>query len=270
MSFPTSHICRAAVRVISLVDDAGETMETLHSAYINDPSDGVYGAMELDKGRAILERAGLLRKQDGQLLVSDAARRIARLPEEDAILVIVETLLLRERPGWVVAAGWEEARWEYVPEGVDTRLRSICPDQRRRDEILMAVAKKVDAEALRKVGREGERYVAEACRDYLTRRGRPDLARRVAVVSEVSDQLGYDVVTPNLSGTTVRIEVKTQSRGREPARVFLSRNEAERGERVELPRFDGHLSIGVKQGGVPWRAGRGGIHPSTGSGWWNW
>lgn len=219
------------MRVINLVDAAGETTETLHSAYINDPNDGLYGALELDRGRAVLERAGLLRKQEGQLSVSDAARTIARLPVEDAVMTVVETLLLRERPGWVVAAGCGEARWEYVPEGVDTRLTDICPDPQRREAFLMALANKVDAEAMREVGNEGERYVAGACRDYLMRRGRPDLAERVAIVSEVSDQLGYDVVTPDLSGTSVRVEVKTQSGGGEPARVFLSRNEAEQGKR---------------------------------------
>ena len=40
---------------------------------------------------------------------------------------------------------------------------------------------------------------------------------------------------------------------------------------MELPRYDGHLSIWANQGGEPWREeGEGGIRPSTGSRSWGW
>ena len=36
---------------------------------------------------------------------------------------------------------------------------------------------------------------------------------------------------------------------------------------MELPRYDGHLSIWVNRGGEPWREGdEDGIRPSTGNG----
>ena len=41
--------------------------------------------------------------------------------------------------------------------------------------------------------------------------------------------------------------------------------------RLELPRYDGHLSIWANGGGEPWREeGEGGIRPSTRSGSWSW
>lgn len=231
MKLPTPHVCRAAIRVIEMVDQARETTDSLQWAYRNHPSDGTYGAEEFGRAREILERAGLLAVTEDRLHVSDEGRRIARLPEDDAVLMVVETLLLRERPAWVVAVGWSGARWEYMPDGVEERLMDICPDPHRREEFLMSVAKKVSLEELQEVGRAGERHVVRICQEYLIRHGRSDLADRVARVSQVSDQLGYDVVAPDLSGVPVRMEVKTQSGGPEPARVFLSRNEAEQGSR---------------------------------------
>lgn len=231
MKLPTQHVCRAAIRVIGMVDQARETVESLRWAYRNHPSDGTFGAEEFDRGREVLERAGLLAVRDDRLYVSDEGRRIARLPEDDAALMVVETLLLRESPAWVVAVAWSGARWEYMPDGVEERLTDVCPDPLRREEFLMSVAKKVSLEELQEIGMAGERHVVRICREYLIRHGRPDLADRVARVSQVSDQLGYDVVAPDLSGVPVRMEVKTQSGGPEPARVFLSRNEAEQGSR---------------------------------------
>ena len=32
---------------------------------------------------------------------------------------------------------------------------------------------------------------------------------------------------------------------------------------MELPRYDGHLSLWANQGGVSWREAEGGIRPST-------
>ena len=70
-----------------------------------------------------------------------------------------------------------------------------------------------------------------ALREELTKLGRADLARSVRHVSIESDQLGYDVWAPKLTGDPRLIEVKTTTvRGEsESIEVTISRNEYDTG-----------------------------------------
>jgi hypothetical protein len=76
----------------------------------------------------------------------------------------------------------------------------------------------------------GRGTLVARCVEELTKRGRPELAARVRHVSLISDQLGYDVVSPTLAARDVRLEVKTSRRVTSPdASFFISRNEARAG-----------------------------------------
>ncbi|WP_420330070.1 DUF3883 domain-containing protein [Ornithinimicrobium murale] len=90
----------------------------------------------------------------------------------------------------------------------------------------------LDAAQLAERGAAGEEFVVELCREHLSERYRPDLAAAVSRVSLRSDQLGYDVTSPDTTGHRHRIEVKTTSSA-SAGRVefFLSRNEAAVGVR---------------------------------------
>jgi hypothetical protein len=89
------------------------------------------------------------------------------------------------------------------------------------------LANRVDPSTRSELGTLGERFVAEAARSQLRELGRTDLAVKVRHVSLISDQLGYDVVTPRVSGDVLRLEVKTTRRATsQQTRVFISRNEA--------------------------------------------
>jgi hypothetical protein len=89
-----------------------------------------------------------------------------------------------------------------------------------------------DQEERAERGRKGEEFVVAACSAELASRGHSDLASRVRHVSLISDQLGYDVVSPNVVGADMRLEVKTTRQVASPeVTVILSRNEARAGSR---------------------------------------
>lgn len=91
----------------------------------------------------------------------------------------------------------------------------------------MSVGRTLDAAQLAEQGARGEEFVVELCREHLRELDRPDLAAAVKRVSLRSDELGYDVTSPDTTGHRHRIEVKTTSSasvGR--VEFFLSRNEA--------------------------------------------
>jgi hypothetical protein len=71
--------------------------------------------------------------------------------------------------------------------------------------------------------------VIAACREELRGLGEHWAAERVRSVSEISDELGYDVVAPRLDGRLRRLEVKTTRSAAEIATVFVTRNELETG-----------------------------------------
>ena len=231
MRLPTQHLLRAALRVVGMVDRGGENSGTLDAAYSNDPSDGAYRSGELKLGERILERCGLLALDAGSLRLLPGARNIARLPEAEAFALLVERWLREEQPLWLSMAVGSGVRWEYVPDDAFRRLTEIIPNLAERDRLLLAAARRVDPDRLHELGRDGERHVVAWCKNRLASHDRPDLVRRVVRVSEISDQLGYDVLAPDLTGTPLHIEVKTQAGQRNPMRVFLSRNEAERARR---------------------------------------
>jgi hypothetical protein len=80
-------------------------------------------------------------------------------------------------------------------------------------------------ESNKKLGADGERWVVELEREMLRRGGRADLAARVDhVASRLGDGLGFDVLSFDLRGNELRIEVKTTRSGRNTPFV-LTRNE---------------------------------------------
>jgi hypothetical protein len=105
----------------------------------------------------------------------------------------------------------------------------LTDDADRRERLLLARRLTFDQSRGSELGERGENFVVEEARSNLIRIGRSDLADRVQRVSELSDQLGYDVVAPTLNGVR-RLEVKTSGRASvDEFHLFLSRLELEVG-----------------------------------------
>ena len=170
---------------------------------------------------------------DGFLL--SASKRSQMLPDDEAEVAreLVRAMVLDAPPAWLGAVAVRgEIRPEFLPTEADTVLESMFSSE-ERDALLLAAAEKYDDSAQRALGEAAEESVVTACRALLAERGRGDLARKVRRVSLISDSVGYDIQSPDLSGSECRLEVKC-FRGRHP-RFYITRNEFEVG--LRLPRW---------------------------------
>ncbi|HEX7197788.1 MAG TPA: DUF3883 domain-containing protein, partial [Candidatus Limnocylindria bacterium] len=113
----------------------------------------------------------------------------------------------------------------------EAAVGELVEDPARREELLLALGRRFDDAARREVGAAGEDLVVAHARAELASLGYPDLARNVRRVSLVSDQLGYDVAAPRVSGGDRLLEVKATTGNR--GEIFLSRNEATVGLRLK-------------------------------------
>lgn len=164
-----------------------------------------------------------------------SARSGALLTENEPEVArdLLRATILDGAPAWLSAATAQgEVRPEFLPVEVERVLADMFDDQ-ERDATLLAAAAKYDDAALRALGEAGEEVVLAACQAFLQERGRPDLALMARRVSLISDALGYDIWSPDLTEQGCRLEVKCY-RGRDPA-VYITRNEFEVGMR--LPRW---------------------------------
>ncbi|MCL5952135.1 MAG: DUF3883 domain-containing protein [Chloroflexi bacterium] len=88
------------------------------------------------------------------------------------------------------------------------------------------------AQERERIGILGEQFVHEREIEKLKRRGRPDLAGRVQLVSAGDDEFGFDVLSFAPDGCELHIEVKTTTRSQtEDMGFWLSKVEKEQAER---------------------------------------
>lgn len=232
-STPTAYQLQAAVLAARLLDPSGNSSESLASSYDRHATGGLYRAQDLAAGHRLLQRAHLVSADNGSNVPSPALVDLCTLPDDVAAEVLLQELMTEEPPLWLYAAVVDdEVRWENVPQADQDALKQLLEDAARREALLMAVRRTIDASQLAEIGAEGEEFVLGLCKAHLVARDRPDLAANVHRVSLRSDQLGYDITSPDTTGRRHRIEVKTTSSafaGR--VEFFLSRNEASVGAR---------------------------------------
>ncbi|HIG75033.1 MAG TPA: DUF3883 domain-containing protein [Bacteroidetes bacterium] len=95
-----------------------------------------------------------------------------------------------------------------------------------------AARREAAARRRERTGLRGERLCYERERKRLTEGGRPDLAKRVELVSITGTDSGYDLRTFEADGTEVHAEIKTTTWPRSSGRGFwLSENERQTAER---------------------------------------
>jgi hypothetical protein len=232
-STPTAFQLQAAVLASRVLDPAGNTAQALLSSYDKLVTGGLYRSQDLRAGHQLLQRAGLVELDGDRYLPTAPLERLSALPDDVAAELLLHELLLQEPPLWLYAAVVnDEVRWENVPDADRDALQQLLADASRREALLLTLGRTLDSALLAEIGTQGEEYVVEACRRHLLDRGRPDLAANVHQVSLRSDQLGYDVTSPDTAGRRHRLEVKTTSSAWVGSvEFFLSRNEATVGQR---------------------------------------
>ena len=227
---PTAYELDAAIVASRLIDGAGSTLAALKASYASAATGGLYRADDLSRGQELLLRAGLLEATDNWFTPSRECVLLRDLPADVAVEILLQLVLTSDPPLWLFAAIHEEQiRWENVPDRDEVALRQSIADADRREALLLNLGRTIDERARTELGAAGEEHVVAECRNHLAQRGREDLAREVRQVSQLSDQLGYDVTSPDTAGRRHRLEVKTTTgvAGTDSVvSVYISRNEA--------------------------------------------
>lgn len=228
-SIPTLFELQAALIVGRLVPDNGCSEASFRASLSGVATGGLHREQHLERGQEVLELAQLLDVSDAWYQPTSDLQILLNLPADLAAELLLQRAILTRPPLWLFAAVAEESvLWENVPDEDSRALRQAIGESDRREALLLALGRKFDQDRLSELGSQGEDHVVERCRVYLLSQGREDLAQAVKKVSDYSDQLGYDVSTPDTIGVRHRIEVKTTVKPATDGNVtfYLSRNEA--------------------------------------------
>lgn len=210
----------------------GTSHASLRASFEKVISGGLYRTRDLERGQDLLERAQLVVVDGQSSKPTEVLLRLRALPDDVAMELLLQEVLASDPPLWVYAAvGEEEVRWENIPEDDTQALERVIDNPARREAMLLALGRVVDESRMRALGSAGEEVVVAACRAHLVDRGRQDLAAHVERVSLRSDQLGYDITSPDTGGRRHRLEVKAHQGMPGVFEFFLSRNESTVGRR---------------------------------------
>ncbi len=228
-STPTSFELHAALIVARLVPDNGCSDSSFRASFSGVSTGGLYREQHLIRGQQILELAGLIIVSDAWCRPTAELQNLLSFPQDLAAELLLQRVLLTHPPLWLFAAISDETvQWENIPDDDARALRQAIDEADRREALLLALGRKFDQDRFTELGSQGEDHVVDRCRDHLLERGREDLAQEVKKVSDYSDQLGYDVSSPDTIGIRHRLEVKTTVAPGTDGNVsfYLSRNEA--------------------------------------------
>jgi hypothetical protein len=203
----------AALHVASILDPRGSRVGDAFESYWHHATGGSFAPGDLKRGEALLIATGLVIERDGVLYPIEEMKQLLDGSAEDASALLAERVLASEAVGPATVQ--------------ETELAALVPDPDRREELLLALRRTFDDTARRALGAAGEELVLAAARQELAGLGYAQLAREVRRVSLLSDQLGYDISAPRVSGPRRLLEVKATSVETNPLTFHLSRNEAE-------------------------------------------
>ncbi len=219
---PTLHIIRAAFHVGTVIDAQGNPTVDARKTYWHHATGGVFDPHDLHLGERLLVDCGLLRERSGQLKPTPELADLLEGTIGDGSAVICARILQRHDSG----------RLGEISTELEQALTRLGLDPGRREELLVALHRHFDNSYRRMLGDIGEEIVVATARRELEELGYPDLARSVRRVSLESDQLGYDISAPRISGDPRLLEVKAIARKiTDDLPFYISRTEAEFGLR---------------------------------------
>jgi len=220
---PSPYIARAALHAAAVLDQRGSRVSDARESYWHRATGGLFQETDLRRGERLLIDCGLVKEQEGVLVPTAELKELLDGTVEHALEVVTARTLIQTEPKWLTST---------APTEVPEVLQTLIPDPLQREELLLALGRRFDDTRQRLLGGIGEEIVAAEARRELELLGYLELARAVRRVSLESDQLGYDVSAPRVSGNRRLLEVKATAV--EPSRtlnVHISRNEATVGSR---------------------------------------
>jgi Domain of unknown function (DUF3883) len=221
---PSPHLARAALHAASTIDRGGSPIGDVRDSYWHRATGGYFPEPDLQRGERLLVDCGLVVEREGRLVPTSELDALLDGTVEDGL----ELLAAR-----AITATSIDPLTRFGPESdAADALEALIPDLARREALLLALGRRFNDEHRRMLGEIGEEIVTAEARYELEQLGYPDLARAVRRVSLESDQLGYDVSAPRVSGVRRLLEVKaTTMETGTMVSVHLSRNEVDVGER---------------------------------------
>jgi len=218
---PSEHVLEAAVYVAELLDDPSSAVADARESYWRKALGGSFGPSDLRLGERLLIDIGLVIEADEHLTASPELRALLEGSFEGMSSAIAGKVLDITPPAVESAS-------------LEAGLSKLVPDAERREELLAALGRRFDDSRRQATGAVGEQLVVDAAREELRRLGYPDLAREVRQLSLETDQAGYDISAPRIGGSKRLLEVKaTTSNDKDRVSIFLSRHEADTGQRYE-------------------------------------
>lgn len=214
--------------------------KVVRDSYLQLPTGGLYRASDLIAGEQILIESQLLRRE-GELYYPSASLEDIRTLDEDAACEIILTAWLTSNPPLWFRLSIRDGSIvnELIPSEELASLSNLLPELGAREALLLAASSTYDQSHNRELGRLGEEHVVEMCKQELRGAGLDDLSEQVKQVSLIDDRLGYDVISPSVVGSLVRLEVKTARHPGRTIQIYLSRNEFE----VGLRRKDWYMVV---------------------------
>jgi hypothetical protein len=246
-------LLRAAYWVTRVLGPGGKDAGEARASWVSLPLAGEVDLVELGTAELGLREARLLRLSDGVLAPTPALSSLCLAPGPVPLELLLALILEAAPPLWLLTVSdGERLAMERVPDEVEDALEAVIEDPSRREAFLLARARMVDAEERTALGAAGEEAVVEFCREELKGLGEEEAARQVRRVSQISDELGFDVVAPRIDGSLRRLEIKTTRSAAAVVTVFLTRNEFETGSAdpdwrlvaVRAKREGGHVILG--------------------------
>ncbi|MDQ2984381.1 MAG: DUF3883 domain-containing protein [Actinomycetota bacterium] len=215
---PSPHVARAALQAGAILERHGSSVGDARESYWHRATGGAFPDVDLRRGERLLVDCGLVEERDGVLIPTAQLDDLLEGTVEDALEVIFARVLKLAQPEWLTGES------DAAPPRT---LEFLVPDPTRREELLIGLGRRFSDERQRLLGEIGEEIVVADARRELENMGHRELARAVRRVSLESDQLGYDVSAPRLSGARRLLEVKaTTALQGDSTGVHITRNEA--------------------------------------------
>ena len=223
----------AACWVLRLIGESGELERKVRQSWVNLPIGGRVDIHDLSFALSELKKIGLITERDGFLSGTSEALDACQADGMDAERLLYFVILQTAMPIWVISGtgNGDVIHDELIPDQELSLLEQLFESSESRESFLLSLARKFDNESQAQTGLEGELFVLSLCSQELENAGRTDLIPKVVHVSLISDQLGYDIVAPNISGENRRLEVKSTRAIGANGRFYISRNEFEVGLR---------------------------------------
>lgn len=198
---PTAYQLQAAVLAARVLDPQGNSESSLRTSYDRLATGGLYRSTDLEAGHVLLQRAQLVQSDGAHHTPTPTLIQLCGMPDDVAAELLLQELYSEEPPLWLYAAVIDdEVRWENVPQADQEAIEQLLEDAARREALLLALGRALDLQALNDQGAQGEEFILDLCKQHLIDRDRPDLAASVHRVSLRSDQLGYDITSPDTTG----------------------------------------------------------------------